>query len=91
MLEKDNKSLRATFLSFLERAAAHLIQRDKGIPEERLHSDCKVLALHVLVPVGELGDVTLRMERPLSPTGKVRQGLLGLPWVGCDASGPTVD
>lgn len=81
----------ATFVSFLERAAAYLIQRDKGIPKERLHSDCEVLTLHVPVPVGELGDVTLRMERLLNPTGKVTQGLLWLQWAGCDRSRSTID
>lgn len=70
-----------TLISFLETAAAYLTQWDKGIPEERLHSNCEVLTLHVPVPVGELGDVTLRMESLLNPTGKVTQGLLWLPWL----------
>ena len=44
----------ATSISFLELAVAYLIQRDEGIPEERLHSDCEVLTLHVPVREGEL-------------------------------------
>lgn len=42
---------------------AHLVQRDKGVLEERLHNHGEVLALQVLVPVGEPGDTTLRMRR----------------------------
>lgn len=46
-----------------EMPAAYLVQGDKSVLEERLHDHCEVLALQVLVPGGEPGDVTLGTGR----------------------------
>jgi hypothetical protein len=52
--------------------AAYLIQWDESVPEERLHDNCKILTLHVLLPVGELGDAILGMGRLFNPAGKAK-------------------
>lgn len=57
--------------------AAYLVQRDKGVLEEGLHDHREVLALQVLVPVGEPGDAALWVGREvLDPPGKNGQALV---------------
>lgn len=69
---------------------AYVIQRDESVLEERLRDHGEVLALQVLVLVGEPGEAALGMGREAAqPPGKAgqarlgRRGLFLWAWVGC--------